>query len=79
MMTIAQRFDELMRRVMPPDVPPIQRVEMRRAFYAGAKSMLDAGLEIADLSDDDAVVVLQAFHRECHEFGQAVGTPREDM
>ena len=43
---------------------------MRVAFYAGAKAMLDAGLEIAEIADDQrCVALLESFHQECREFG----------
>jgi hypothetical protein len=73
MKTIAQRFVEFQRMCMSPHAPAIQRAEMCIAFFAGAKSMLDAGIEIADLSDDDGVRALETFHRECRAFGEAHG------
>jgi len=68
--TVAQRWDDFERRVIAPDGLTIQSSGMRVAFYAGAKAMLDAGLEIAEIADDQrCVALLESFHQECREFG----------
>jgi hypothetical protein len=70
MKTVAQRFLDFQEQVISPDAPPIQIGETRRAFYAGAKAMLDAGLELAELDQCIAVIALEALHIECRRFGQ---------
>jgi len=67
-------------RVMPPDVPAIQMQETRRAFYAGAQSLL--ALVMRDLEPDseptDAdLAFMEALHQELQQFGRDVGTSRE--
>lgn len=37
---MAEQWDQFARAVLPADAPPIQKQEMRRAFYAGAESIL---------------------------------------
>jgi hypothetical protein len=37
---MAEQWDQFARAILPPGVGPVQRQEMRRAFYAGAESIL---------------------------------------
>ena len=37
---IAEKWDEFARMILPADCSPVQRSEMRRAFYAGAEGFL---------------------------------------
>lgn len=64
--TIAQEWATFEQAVMPRGAGPIQRQEMRRAFYGGFQAALQAGLEIAeaDLSDTAGAAVLQGYHEE---------------
>lgn len=39
-MLLAEQWDSFARAVLPLKCPPTQRQEMRRAFYAGAESIL---------------------------------------
>jgi hypothetical protein len=41
MKRLAEQWDSFCEAVMPEDAPPVQRQEMRRAFYAGAGGMFD--------------------------------------
>lgn len=52
MTTIAQGFDEYEREVIPADAGLTQRVESKRAFYAGAWCVLCL---LAEACDDDDV------------------------
>lgn len=57
--------------VVPPGAPEIQRIEMRRAFYCGFWSALQAGIELsAECQDNDqkAVLMMQGLHDECFAF-----------
>ena len=76
MKTIAERGSDFEAAVLDPvQAEPLQRREMRRAFYAGFFSSLMAGVEMADESGDDdpaGVRMLQALHDECREFGLAI-------
>lgn len=68
---MAEAWQDYVAKVMSPDAPPIQRQESRRAFYAGARALLDgllAGIDIGteptvpDLTMmDQAVAELEAF------------------
>lgn len=75
MKTIAERWAEFAANVLPASAPAAQRVEMRRAFYAGFESALTAGLDIADESgdsDDIGATMFQRLHDECQQFAAAV-------
>lgn len=76
--TIADRWEDFRARVISPVAPAIQVSEMRMAFYAGFKAMLDAELEIADLDSQTAgVAILHALHEEAITFGRSYRSPRE--
>lgn len=54
--TIEQRWEDLAVAVLPKDVPKIQRMEMKKAFYAGFVSALSIMCyEIVDMEDDAAI------------------------
>jgi hypothetical protein len=70
MTTIESEWETFAREVVPPDANPVQRQEMRRAFYAGVRSMFHIGTrELAALSDDHAEERLQKIERELKQFG----------
>ncbi|WP_322092782.1 hypothetical protein [Paraburkholderia bannensis] len=71
--SIAQRWIRFEKAVISIDAPPIQRSEMRLAFYAGVKTMLDVCLELGELPQSLAVVLLHAFHEESRRFGATLG------
>ena len=52
-MLIAEKWNECARMILPADCSPLQRREMRRAFYAGVGGLLKAIM--ADLSDEPDV------------------------
>lgn len=71
MKTIAERWTEFEAAVMPKGAGSLQRVEMRRAFYAGFQCSLFAGLEMAAESgdnDDIGATMIQRLHEECSRF-----------
>ncbi len=47
-MLLRAEWDKFARAVFPPNVSEIQRTEMRRAFYAGAESILFLDLMMMD-------------------------------
>lgn len=51
---------------------PIQRQEMRRAFFAGVQAMLNMSRDAAQLPEEEAVTVLESIESECVEFGQKI-------
>lgn len=44
MIKVADLWQSYAARVLPPDAPPVQRQETRRAFYAGAGAVLSGVL-----------------------------------
>lgn len=72
--TLRQKWESYLTEVLPADAPEIQRVECRRAFYAGAKAVQAMLLATSELDEDSAVAVLErldgeleAFKRDCVE------------
>jgi len=48
---------------------PIQRIEMRKAFYAGIFSMMNIYVAVANCADDDdGIAILRAVEREIETF-----------
>lgn len=78
MRTVQAEWEEFERRVMPRGAPPVQRNEMRRAFFAGAYGMLSmsAALGNADVPEDDAVASLEGWKNEIEAFFSAGGSAR---
>lgn len=74
MNTIAGRWAIFEKLVMPQDAPPVQRQEMRRAFYSGAQAMLHLQLLAIEpgLSEHASVAMLEGWHDECRRFAQQV-------
>lgn len=70
MNTIAAKWEKFVIDVLPKDAPAVQRVEMRRAFYAGAASLLNIQTKIADddVSMDAGVMILEGIHQELLSF-----------
>ena len=54
MKTLLDEWNDFANSVLPPDCSRVQRQEMRRAFYAGAKVMLGLMSDLADEFDEDA-------------------------
>ncbi len=63
--TIADAWQTFSADCVPRDASTLQRVEMRRAFYAGALSALTSKSPRYDLL------------AECMQFGLGIGTPAE--
>lgn len=79
MRTIAQQWTSFEAAVLPASAGRVQRLETRRAFYAGFQAALLAAVEMADESGDDddlGVSMIQRLHEECQQFAQAVATGR---
>jgi hypothetical protein len=69
--TIAAVWDDYRVVVMPPDAPSVQVTECRRAFYAGAQSLLSAILASLSPGDEPAAAdeeYLEAVHDELLRF-----------
>lgn len=72
---MAEQWDQFARSVMPKDAPESQRREMRRAFYAGAQSILFRVIESfapeAEPTADD-LQIMEDLHNELQEFGKLI-------
>lgn len=60
-------------KVLPADAPPIQHIEMRRAFFAGAYATIDEIRKISDVPDTDAAekaaaLEIESMVQECEAF-----------
>jgi len=53
---------------IPKDAPEIQRIEMRRAFYAGMESFLALQCKTANQSEDACVELMRAWNDELKAF-----------
>ena len=78
MNTIAEQWAAFEVLVVPKDAPPVQRQEMRRAFYAGAETMLRLSYSVGDksISENAGVAMLEGWHDECRRFAQQVAQGR---
>jgi hypothetical protein len=76
---ISGAFLSYMDDVIPKGAPTVQIQECKRAFYAGAKAILDAMSVISeeDVPEGQGVVVLELLHREAKQFGQDVLAGKE--
>ena len=76
---MAEQWDQFARGVLPAGCPPVQRQEMRRAFYAGAQAILFKVIHSfapeTEPTDDD-LKIMQGVHEELQEFGKAVSEGR---
>jgi hypothetical protein len=71
MKTVAELWASFESAVIPESAGAVQRREMRRAFYAGFRGALIAGVQMADESGDDddlGVTMIQRLHDECNAF-----------
>jgi hypothetical protein len=74
MRTIAALWESYNKEVVPATASPIQRQELRRAFYAGAGSMMGLVYDLGDdsISEDAGIAVMQGLVDEAHAFKNAV-------
>jgi hypothetical protein len=76
---MAEQWDQFARAVLPPGTPPIQRQEMRRAFYAGAQGIL-FGVIAAFAPESDPtpedLAVMSDLQRELSDFADMVKAGR---
>lgn len=76
--SIAQSFESYRREVIPPDAPPLQIEECRRAFYAATYNMLMTLLiTVGDDSTDEeeGIATLERLKAECETFAASIGEP----
>ena len=51
-----------------------QYIEVRRAFYSGAHSAVNLTLSIAELDEEEAIILLNAVDEELKDFCAKIGT-----
>lgn len=61
--------------VLPKNAPPVQIMETRRAFFAGAQACLSECLALGsdDVPEDAGVDVIEDLRLELQAFGRSVG------
>ena len=67
---IQEAWTSYMDEVIPKDAPTIQIQELKRAFVAGAKAILEIVTQIGedDITEDQGVEILESIHEECRTF-----------
>jgi hypothetical protein len=77
---VAEQWDQFARAVLPAGCSPVQRKEMRRAFYAGAESILfriiQAFAPENEVTDAD-LQIMQDVDQELKEFARRVKEGRD--
>jgi hypothetical protein len=76
--TMAQTWEDFDRKVLPSDASAIQRSEMRKAFYAGAWSMLTimkAAVD-SDASELEQALYLEQLDGEIERFAKSFARPK---
>jgi len=72
---MAEEWDKFMRQVLPRNASTVHRWEMRRAFYAGAQSILFRVIEsFAPESEptDDDLKLMENLDQELQDFAKSV-------
>lgn len=71
--TLRQGWIAFARQVIHPQAPIVQRLEMRRAYYAAAAIVLQMLHDITQkYSEDEAIQKLEELHTELEAFVQEV-------
>jgi hypothetical protein len=76
---LGDEWREYLTRIMPKDAPEVQRVETRRAYYAGASSMfflMTGGLDADHEPTDLDVAYVESLHQELQQFARDLGEGR---
>ncbi len=78
MQTVWDLWQSFARDVIPPEAPPIQRQEMRRAFYAAAWAVLQEVKVVGEesVSEEAGIAALQRMEAELCAFQQDVQAGR---
>jgi len=74
-MLMAEQWDQFARAVLPTNCAPVQRQEMRRAFYAGAQGILFRVIaSFAPESEPTAsdMQVMEDLNQELQDFAKLV-------
>lgn len=72
--TLGGEWEIFRKDVIPPGAPPIQLVECRRAFYAGAHAALQLMATVGDsgVSEETGAAYVESLMQECRGFAMAV-------
>jgi len=76
---MAEQWDEFARKVIPKNVLPVQRQEMRRAFYAGAQALhfgVMAALTPETEPTAEDLQMMENLERELKDFAKLVAQGR---
>lgn len=71
--SLAQEWDQFARNILPPNASEVQRVETRRAFYAGAATMfglMTGGLDADHEPTDLDVAYVESLNQEIAAFSR---------
>lgn len=71
MKSILTHWREFRDKVYPDGMVPDQNRQLQQAFFAGAWVALQESSGLASLPEDQAVLSLEAMHREAEAFCQA--------
>ena len=75
MRSVQQEWESYRNAVIPPDAPQIQHQECKRAFYAGAHSIMQFLMSMSDdnLSEEAGSAILEGLRQELCDFASRVG------
>lgn len=76
---LGQWWESYLERVLPRDAGPVQIIETKRAFYAGAESMMRAilaGLDPGTEPTDNDLRKMDEIEAELRQFGRDVAEGR---
>lgn len=78
MNTLQSQYESYSTFVMPKTASETQRIETKRAFYAGAMAcfQLQQGIAAGNISDDAAVQMLEGMHDELRRFATEISAGR---
>jgi hypothetical protein len=77
---IADGWKEYRTQVISPDAPEVQLIECKRAFFAGARSLMSSMQALIDLNEEpteDQMLMLDDIEDEMARYAQDVLTGRE--
>ncbi|MEX3950589.1 hypothetical protein AB4Y45_25545 [Paraburkholderia sp. EG287A] len=72
MLTIEERWTNYRLRRIDHGTPPERLQELRTAYYAGFRGMLDATRELSELDEYVARSLLERLHIESRRFGKGI-------
>lgn len=72
--TVRAGWQSYAEQILPADAPDVQRIETKRAFYAGAVHIMSINWGIGDdsVTEVAGVATLEAISQELLEFGELI-------